>query len=234
MGYSMSADEITYWQDQAALLDPLAYEHVYATSTSRTPSGEHWYLVNGWQLDAGSSQLWYHRPADVNRALIIPDGTTITTSSSSGSFMWICKPSLVKAGGANADTGGAGGTNRYETDPRALYFDRLMSLAAQSTYRIGANATGSGQVAQTFPTDFTYGMVLHVSVHDVAWLILTDSSGNGLSNTHNEISDSAQIRWAEPILVPFTRTTMPKILIQGVSLGSGRAHMLYAKLPAGW
>jgi hypothetical protein len=225
MGYSMTADETQFWQDQAALLDPLAYEHVFATSTTRTvPGGERYYLLNGWQLDDGSSGLWYHRPADVNRALIIPSGESVITSSSAGSFMWLCKPSLV-----------TGSDARYTTDPRGLYFDRLAQLGTLTTYRLAGSATGAGSTAVTFPTDFTYGMVVHVSVHDVAWMIMTDSgASNGLSNTHNEISDTHGIRWAEPLLFPFTRTTMPKMLIQGVSLGSGRASTKYIKLPGGW
>lgn len=224
VGYVMSADEIEYWQDQAALLDPLAYEHVYATSTTRTvPGGERYYLLNGWQLDDGSSGLWYHRPADVDRALMIPDGGTVVTSSSSGSFMWLCKPSLV-----------TGSDARYTDDPRALYFERIQRLGDLARYRLTGSATGSGTTAATFPTDFDYGMAVHVSAHDVAWLIMTDASGNGMSNTHNEISDSHGFRWAEPTLFPFTRTTMPKILIQGVSIGSGRAAITYVKLPGDW
>lgn len=220
----MSSDEITFWQDQAALLDPLAYEHVYATSTTRTvPSGERYYLLNGWSLNDGASGLWFHRPADVGRALMIPENGTVVTSSSSGSFMWLCKPSLV-----------TGSDARYVNDPRALYFDRIMQLGTLDRFRICASATGSGQTAATLPTDFTYGMGLQTSAHDVAWLIMTDSSGNGLSNTHNEISDSAGFRWAEPTVFPFTRTTMPKVLVQGVSLASGRACLTYVKLPGGW
>lgn len=38
VGYSMSADEVTDWQDQAALLDPLAYEHVYASGITGPPT----------------------------------------------------------------------------------------------------------------------------------------------------------------------------------------------------
>lgn len=39
---------------------------------------------------------------------------------------------------------------------------------------------------------------------------------------------------AEPTLFPWVRTTMPKTLIQGVSLGEGRATVNYKKLPADW
>jgi hypothetical protein len=224
VGYSMTADETTFWQDQAALLDPLAYEHVYATSTTRTvPAGERYYLVNGWQLDDGSSGLWYHRPADVNRALIIPEGGTVVTSSSAGSFMWLCKPSLV-----------TGSDARYTSDPRGLYFDRIMQLGTLTRYRMLGSATGAGTTAATFPVDFTYGMSVHVSAHDVAWLIMTDGSGNGMSNTQNEISDSHGFRWADTVIFPFTQATMPKVLIQGVSIGTGRAAMTYVKLPGGW
>lgn len=229
MGYSMSADEVTYWQDQAALLDPLAYVHVLADSSSDTvPAGERWYLVNGWYLDAGSEGTnWFHRPADVNRALMLPENYVLATGaapSTSLAFYYVCKPSLV-----------TGSDGRYSSDPRGLYFDRMMQLGTLTRYQLGSTNTGSGQVTDTFPTDFTYGMVLHTSLHDVAWMVMTNSGAtDGMLNLHNEISDSDRIRWAEPTLFPFDRTVMPKTLIQGASQSQGRATLTYVKLPGGW
>lgn len=226
MGYSMSADEVTFWQEQAALLDPLAYEYVFANSTTRTvTASEHWFLVNGWKLDAGSGGFWYHRPADVNRALRLASGTSVITGAPAGStaFMYLCKPSLV-----------TGSDSRYTSDPRALYFDRIERLQDLTQYRLGAVNTGSGQVGATFPTDFTNGFLMHTSTHDIAWTILSNATPVGVSNTHNELNDTSGIRWAEPTPMPFVRTTMPRILTQGASLAEGEGYVIYVKLPGDW
>lgn len=224
----MTADEITYWQDQAALLDPAAYVLYSGNSQSQTVTGgERWYLVNGWNLKAtGAGTTWYHRPADVNRALMLSAGTVIETTTPpdgvSTAFMYLCKPSLV-----------TGSDARYTSDPRALYFDRINGMGALTQYRLGATVTGSGTTTTSFPNDFTDGLIIHASVHDVAWMILA-SGGAGTSNLHNEISDSGRIRWAESLLMPFLRTTSPDTIIQGASQTEGRATLSYLKLPGGW
>lgn len=227
MGYSMTADEVAYWQDQAALLDPDAYEYTFADSDSEVvTASERWYLVNGWFLDGGSGTFWYHRPADVNRALLLSEGTTIATGaapSTNVAFKYVCKPSLV-----------TGSDARYTTDPRGLYFDRIMQLGTLAQYTIGVTNTGSGTSSAAFPSDFTNGMMLHTSAHDVAWLILLESGGAGGLNTHNEISDTDRIRWAEPTLCPFKRTTFPDVAVRGVSQSEGRGQLTYVKLPGGW
>ena len=66
-GYSMSADEVTYWQDLAALLDPDAYELVVGANVSRTvTTGETWYLLWGWFLQAtGGGEHFFQRHANV-------------------------------------------------------------------------------------------------------------------------------------------------------------------------
>jgi hypothetical protein len=229
MGYTMTADEVTYWQDQAALLDPDAYEWHSGNSVSMTvTAGETWYIVNGWNLKAtGAGTTWYHRPADVNRALACSAGTVIETTTppdgTSTAFVYVCKPSLV-----------TGGDSRYTDDPRALYFERLELMATLTRYRLGGVATGAGTTAVSFPGGFTDGLIVHVSVHDVAWMILR-SSGVGASNLHNEISDSNRIRWAEPLVMPFKPATFDDTLIQGVSQSEGRATLTYLKLDgSGW
>lgn len=229
VGYTMTADEVAFWQDQAALLDPDAYVLFLGNTESETvPGGERWYLVNGWNLKAtGEGTTWYHRPADVKRALMLPEGTTIETATppdgTSTAFMYICQPSLV-----------TGSDARYTSDPRGLYFDRIMKLATLDQERIGGTATAGSIVNEAFPATFTDGMIVHASVHDVAWMILWDGS-DGLSNLHNEISDSTRIRWAEPLLMPFKRTTFPNTAIQGVSLAEGRATLSYVVLDGtGW
>ena len=231
MGYTMSADEVTFWQDAAALLDPDAYEFVFANSTSRTvTSGKHWFLVNGWFLDGGSNGNWFHRPADVDHALMLPDGSSISTGTVGGStaFMYLCKPELV------VENAGDDRYADYQGDPRALYFERIQRLASLTRYKVGAANTGGGQVDSTFPTDFTDGLAVHTSAHDVAWVIMLESGGGGGMNTQNEISDSSAIRFAEKTTFPFKRTTFPKIRTQGVSSGQGAGSMTYVKLPSDW
>lgn len=230
MGYTMTAEEVAYWQDQAALLDPDAYVYTAGTGNSQTvPTGERYYMVNGWKLDtSGGGSLWYHRFAHVDRALLLPDGTTITNGTDG--FMYICQPELV------VDNVSDDRYSDYQNDPRGLYFERLMRIGELVMFQLGATVTGSGQTQVAFPTDFTDGLVLQVSSHDVAWLIMHDDT-NGNMNTLNEIGDSSPIRFAEACLFPFKRTGSSgfrEIMIQGVSEPEGTATLTYVKLPSDW
>lgn len=228
-GIPPSASEVAYWQDQAALLDPDAYEYVQGASFTRTvPSGETWYMVNGWQLlpSAGGGPYWFHRPADVNRALSLPEDTEINGSTNPNAFAYICKPSLVVSG-----------DDRYTDNPKELYFSRMRRLQSElERFQIGAAATGSGttlgvgQIQVDFPTDFTRGFVVQTSAHDVAWAIMQP----GGLNTHNEISDDDPFRWAEPTPFPFLLADFDSILIQGCGSADGCATMTYVKLPSDW
>ena len=121
-----------------------------------------------------------------------------------------------------------------ETNPRALYFDRIRRMGELTQYKLGHINTGAGTTTSTFPTDFTYGLAIQTSVHDVAWLILRDSTDTVGINMHNEISDTSQIRWAEPTVLPFTRTTFTKTMSRGASQSEGRATLTYVKLPGDW
>lgn len=221
----MSANETKFWQDQAALLDPAAYVWVNGSSLSTTvATGETYYMLNSWNVNAtGAGTTYFHRPIGVDHAFALSEGTVITTRSSGGGFYY-CRPSLV-----------TGSDARYTTDPRKLYFDRIRQIGTLTQYAIGATNTGSSETDVAFPADFTDGMVVHVSSHDVAWLILIDAStGVGGPNTLNEISDSDRMRFAERVVVPFKRTTFDKVGIRGVSESEGRATMHYLKLPGGW
>lgn len=224
----MTGDEIAFWTDQAALLDPDAYEFIQGTGESETvPADERWYLVNGWFLkvhDDGEGH-WFHRTAHVDHALMLPEGFTIETSASqANAFMYLCKPSLV-----------TGSDGRYTTDPRGLYFERIMRLGELTRYQIGITPTGSGSETKAFDADFTDGLALHVSSHDVAWLVMLVAGGTtGGINTLNEISDSDPIRFAEDCLFPFKRTTFDSVSGQGVSAASGAANLVFVKLPGDW
>lgn len=226
---AMSPDEEAFWSDQAALLDPDAYVFTQGTSLSDTvPAGERWYLVNGWYLKVFEDGVghWFHRQAHIGQALMLPEGFAIETSTTqANTFMYVCQPSLV-----------TGSDARYSTDPRGLYFDRLMKIGEQTLYQLGASATGAGTVTATFPADFTDGLVMQVSAHDVAWLImLVTGDVTGGMNTLNEIDDSSPIRFAEGCMFPFKRTQFPKVMVQGVSDADGRANVAYIKLDGiGW
>lgn len=222
MGYTMTDDEVTFWQEQAALLDPDAYVYLAGTGEDMTvPADERYYLVNGWKLNTtGGGDKWFHRHADIHRALMLSEGTTITNDTDG--FMYVCQPSLV-----------TGSDARYTTDPRGLYFERIMRIGTLTHYQLGATATGSSQVQAAFPTDFTDGLALHTSAHDVAWLIMHDDTVGNM-NTLNEISDADPIRFAEPSLFPFKRTTFREIMVQGVNESEGAATLTYVKLPVDW
>jgi hypothetical protein len=226
--YDMTDDEVAWWQEQAALLDPDAYVFTFQDAHSEAvTAGETWYLVNGWHMDGGSGAFWHHRPADVNRALALSAGTTIATGtapSSNVAFKYVCKPSLVIAG-----------DSRYTTDPRGLYFDRIRKLQRELTqYKVNATRVDNTVTTTAFPTDFTDGMIIHASWHDIAWTTLYESgSSTPVINLHNEISDEHGLRWAEPLLMPFKRTTFPGIAVRGITgpPDTSRGQVIFCKLP---
>jgi hypothetical protein len=224
--------ELRHWQHRAALLDPLAYVFGINTGSEQNttvPADTTHYVVNAWYCDLFGNVTtggvsWFHRHAHIHSAHPMPPGTMLSTSSTAGSFWYVCKPELVIA----AD-------DRYTDDPRALYFERLERIATELTqHQIGTTRTDNGTTDVAFPADFDYGLGLHTTAHDVAWLILEHSSGSGGMNTQNEISDTERIRFAEPTLFPFARATFPNVSVRGATQAEGRATLTYAKLPADW
>lgn len=224
----MTPDEVSYWQDQAALLDPDAYEFVIGTSQSRTvPGGENWYAVTGWFVQAtGGGLSWFARPTHVRNARPLSEGTTIVTSATeANSSMYLCKPALV-----------TGSDARYSSDPRGLYFERLRKIASTLTqYQIGGVDTGTSGTTVAFPSDFTDGLLIHCAQQDIAWMTLLETGGAGAFGGLNEISDTDPVRFAEPNLVPFKRTTVPNVHVRGAGLAGGRGTFTYLKLDgSGW
>lgn len=225
-GYVMSADEVTFWQDQAALLDPNAHTLVIGAAQSVTvPGGEHWYLRSGWYIQAtGGGAHFFQRHAQADEALILPTGRTLTTHATNPlSLMYLCKPALV-----------TGSDARYMSDPRALFFNRMIRLGSLTQYTIGVVETGTGQPTAAFPADFTDGLVVHVSTHDVAWTGLLINGTTAVPPLQDEISDAAPVRMANPVLFPFKRATLPSIQAYGASAPQGRATVTYVKLPGDW
>lgn len=223
MGYTMTADEVAFWQDQAALLDPLAYEYVTGSGATRTvPTGETWYLINAWNANATAGRF-FHRSLDVRRAWPMSEGTSLVLSAQAGANLYICKPSLV-----------TGSDARYTTDPRGLYFDRMRALGELAQYQLALAITDGSNQTATFPADFDYGMVVQVSVMDVAWVILRSQDTVSGLNTLPEVSDTHQNRYAEACIAPFERAEFTKMESRGVSLGDGAGVLWYVKLPGGW
>lgn len=137
--------------------------------------------------------------------------------------MYLCKPSLV-----------TGSDARYSSDPKGLYYERIQRLADLARYQVSAARTDNGVTDVTLPTDFTDGMLVHVTTHDLAWIILEESGGAGGMNTLNEISDTDPIRFAEAVLTPFKRTTFPVVSFRGATQAQGQGTLTYCKLPADW
>lgn len=236
VGYSMSANEVAFWRDMAALLDPDAYELVVANDTDQTvPSGENWYLQEGWNLEAaGAGNEWFHRGGDVRDGLFLPEGTVIGTDQDpagpgSPAHMYLCKPALV------ADEPTDDRYTDYQSDPRALYFERLRRLSAELPQeRIGTTNTGSTSIDVAFPATFTDGMIVHVSTQDLAWVAPCDSGETFGLITQMEVSDIDPVRVAAVCLIPFKRATIPKVLFQGANLSTGRGTVTFVPLPSDW
>lgn len=222
-----STDEYHYWQDRAALLDPEAYAHTTgAAQTITVPGGENWYLLSAWYVQTTGGGLHdFHRQAHYEMALPLPAGKSITThASNAGSSIYVCKPKLV----IDADS-------RYVDDPKGLYYERLRRMASELTqYTIGMAITDNTSPTAAFPTDFTNGLVMHATQHDLAWIALSGSAANGALAILNEISDDDRSRFAETCILPFKRTTFDVIEARGASESEGRGTVTYCKLPADW
>jgi hypothetical protein len=230
MGYSMSADEVKFWQDQAALLDPLAYVFLHGTSQTHTVAAdERDYLMGGWLVQPITSGApWFHRKVDIDNAVMLTAGTAVTTdASNAGSYMLICQPSLV-----------TGSDSRYTSDPRALYFTRWITIGTRTEYDAGVSITAStnGFASLDFPTDFTYGLALHTSQHDISWVGLQHTGADLTMACLDEIGDNNTSRFTSRTLFPFTRATFPTVYGRGASGGvdTGRGNVTYIKLPGGW
>lgn len=233
----MSDAEKNYWRDQAALLDPKAYEFVTGSQipdwSITVPQGETWYSLNLWNVVI-NGVTFYHRVNDARRPLLLPSGTTLSQlSGSNASYAYLCKPSLVM------------NDPRYQNDPKGLYFSRLHRLRNLALHALSVQIpSGSGlglNVTEDFPEDFEDGLVVHVSQHDISWLGLSMLSAT--LNTLNEISDDHQQRVAESVFIPFRRSIFPFIRARAASvLGqqsefsslAGTGAVLYYKLPSDW
>jgi hypothetical protein len=231
---TMSAAELSFWKDRAAMLDPAAYVYWKGASFSVTvPAGEVMYVLNAWITTIQGSAQWFHRDLGIDECFPVPAGTTIASNGNTDSFLYACRPALVTSDPAY-------------NDPKGLYYSRIAALRATQMSQVSASqAAGSapGTAGITaFPTDFSDGMLAQVSVEDSAWCILLDPIGRGALNTCIEISDAHQFRPTKALLTPFKRLNFPSISCQGASVSGngtdtnfgGAGVISYYKLPGSW
>jgi hypothetical protein len=181
--------------------------------------------------------------AELESVEVMTPGTTRSTAPFGG-YLYVAKPKVV----IDADP-------RYTTDPKALYWSRLATLRTLAVHRLDLKVPPSATVntvwTKDFPADFVNGLLVKVVCQDGAWFGLNHPT-NGAMNTWHEISDYHSIRYAEPVLCPFLRTTFPQIRLAGANLignnqmpyGSGYGGGVqpvpalggchYFKLPEGW
>jgi hypothetical protein len=236
-----------YWANKAALLDPRCYEYVIGDNWIRTvPAGETWFALNLWWLDSNPGAWWFHRPLDVNRALALPAGAVLKTGGGypgRHGFAYYARPKMV----FDIDA-------RYTTDPEGLYYERLERLESLPIRHTNAHIPAgsnvgaiAGKLFDWGDTETQYGILRHVSTHDIAWTILVGNKRDGVymdaMNTLDEVSDSHTIRFAESVICPFSRSLWNGIWAKSASYAGdyssnssneGHAVVSWSKLPADW
>ena len=237
--------ERAWYADQAALLDPRAYEFVSSHSWSRTvPEGETWYALNLWRVRWQELTLGgFLRTPDANRPLLLPSGTLLrsytgTTGDPSTAFAYLCRPQAV----FDIDA-------RYTEDPKALYWarkDRLRSLPLREINgRVGGGSAWNTTVLTPFPATFDYGLAVEVSVYDAPWVGLAAVSETGsqiVCNLQPEINNNHTTRNAGVLCMPFSRARFPSIATHGGNNAGdssspcvlGLGQVLYVELPGDW
>jgi hypothetical protein len=222
----------TYWDTMYRLLDPACYVYQIGTSMSLTvPSGRTWYMLDAWNAFVNGVGPYFLRKPNIYQAVMLPAGTTITTTASQTGFIYYCDTS-----NSAAPSG----------DPQEAFFKRLnrlktMAVAGLSA-PIAAGSANATQATANFPTTFTNAMLVSVSNMEVAWTGLLVAGGNGAMNTAVEVSDRHEQRFTEQMLMPFARATFPAIEVQGANVAGdqssatlgGNGMVLYQPLPSDW
>lgn len=243
-----ASDEVQYWRDMAALLDPDCYQYVIGTGWTRTvPAGKVWYLLNAWGLrkpgNPFQSYKWHHRDLDTREALLLPSGFTLQGDSiNAHSYAYFADPSLVQAGDA-----------RYLEDPKGLYFERLARLRTLPLHMVGVHrpvgttlAAANPERLNYFPAGHDRILLRHVDCHDGCWVILQsgnlDTITNGM-NTQDELDDVRPMRLTRTVFAPILRSVHSAIRLGHASItgdmnqpqtydGWGSVH--YNVLPSDW
>ena len=222
----MSPEEFLHWTNMYKFLSPQAYTAVAgANKTWTVPTGCVWYAINVWQARINGARF-DHRRLNIYEMVELPSGTQIKTNSNPGSMVY-CDPSSVPDPVGN---------------PRDAFYARLAALSCipldAISAAIPAGMSPNSQTAASFPAGFSYGMIRGVSTYDLAWTVLVPTG----TNTHHEISDKHQIRFAGPLLCPFNPSVMTGIVVQAANISgngsdlsiAGEGTVMYQKLPAGW
>lgn len=235
VGEEMSDDENQYWINQAALLDPKTYVFIENT-TLTVPSGVNWQAIAWWAIkDLNGDLAMFNRIADATRPFTLPAGT-VWEPADPAAHVYFSKPELV-----------TGTDDRYATgqSARNLYFERRARLFTLPIFNLTAHlpiaSELAGQVAVSFPSDFTYGLVTQCSNFDVSWTGLLQAAENGTMNLNTEVSDNHQQRISNVGFCPFARSEFPKIKARAASVQgnigptlSGYGNVVYHKLPTDW
>lgn len=227
--------------DRAALLAPDCQAYASGLFDLTVPAGETWYVFNAWfcRFPVSTPQqpteghAFFHRKIGADDAMLLTAGTRILGTNAS-SYLWYARPSLV------------------QSDPRYLaaedlYYERLNRLRTMPLSEIGQHRPqntlwNQSSPGAAFPTDFTRGLISHVSCHDLCWVTLVGSNGY-IVNTLDEINDIHQQRFTSSVLQPFLRGWW-----NGIQLGHGVAGdyqyaaqsypgwgvVKYYKLPSDW
>uniref|UniRef100_A0A9E7ZXW1 Uncharacterized protein n=1 Tax=Bosea sp. NBC_00436 TaxID=2969620 RepID=A0A9E7ZXW1_9HYPH len=245
---TMSTPELRYWADRAALLDPACHVYNYGNSWSASvPVGENWYAMNIWgaRVVGGSARV-YHRLADANidHCFKMPASYSIDAGGATSLILY-ARPRLIQ----ETDTLGPAGSNRYQRDPRRLFYERLDRLKRLPLNVVEVSrpaGTLAATITETFlPNDFTRGLVTHWNCHDGAYLALM-GPGSNIINTQDELDDKYPMRFTASVLLPFSRSVFDRVKLSNGSHdgtwgaqdgnqswgGYGTAH--YVKLPADW
>jgi hypothetical protein len=239
----ISADELAYWQLQAALLDPLTHVHIFQSGKNwsiTVPTGKTWHLRSAfWVSINGQTHPNFHRNPEPDQVMALPAGTTLEAhSGSSQSHLTYVDPGIV------TDSGSPDYDSRYITDPKGLYFSRLARLKTLPLHIAEAkipkgSAYGKVETA-AFPKDFTYGLVVQQTVFDASWTILYQR-GKAAMNLGTELSDNKTVRFTNEPMVPFERALFTAIAVRGgnrsdtnSSYVEGFGSIGYVKLPDGW
>lgn len=249
----MSASETYWWATQAALLDPRAYHLIETTSGGldvTVPTGEAWYAANAFALHYNEPTVYaqdayplhrrsgFLRPLDCRRPLLLSEGTRIRSNALiQQAYLYYCAPASVWS----IDS-------RYQDDPRALYFERLVRMESLPIRELVCEAIGGGSIDDVvqvaIPNDFEHGMVIGASVYDACWATF------GLFNLMSEVNNSHTVRFAESLLCPFPRNGIggdffalkkgtysdePQSKNPAIAYPCrGSANVLYQVLPSDW
>jgi len=234
---SESASEFSYWQTQAALLDPSAYVLYSATGNSgmtiTVPAGQTWYSLSQYQTHGSG---YHQRAANVNQVIALAPGTTFTPNQSF--YLYVCEPALVIAT-----------DSRYTIDPKGLYYNRLRELDTLPIYyaqtillaTMAVNAT----LTVNFPSGFNKGMIVAASCYDAAWGGMRYMQGTdtlGTLNLQDEINNYHTKRFASGLRFPFLTSIMPGIEgcagnyagTAATTSNGGLFNIDYVQLPDNW